>query len=226
MKLAKPLKSGGSPLSILAGSECRRGRMAEQPRRSVDREASRAARSLASSPKRDEPRKKVVDVEGERVTCREASIGARAMGECAPVPPGSVAVARMYGSCINLGGLSASFLEGGSCQLTEGGPVGGQESDPSIVVRDGRAVHMAKDRAERITEHSTQAKALSAPCSRLPRTLFDLTICGSCCKSLRVRSEEPCAGRSEAKMDFRRKPRRGERSESKPHAGICEGAAR
>ena len=43
---------------------------------------------------------------------------------------------------------------------------------------------------------------------------------------LRDRSEEPGAGRSAAEMDIRRKPRRGERSESKPHAGICEGARR
>jgi len=206
MKLAKPLKAGGSPLSIVTGTATRRGRMAEQLRRSVDREALRAARSLARSPKQYKPRKKVVDVEGERVTCREASIVTRAMGERVAVPPGYVAVARMYGNCINLGDLFASFAEGGSYQLNGGGSVGRQESDPSIVVRDGRAVHMAKGWAERITEHSTQAEALSAPLSSLPRTLFNLTICSSRCKSLRVRSEEPCAGI--------------------PHAGICEGAAR
>ena len=44
--------------------------MAKQLRRSVDREALRAARSLACSPKHDKPRKKIVDVEGERVTYR------------------------------------------------------------------------------------------------------------------------------------------------------------
>ena len=70
MKLAKPLKAGGSPLMIVTGSSGRSGRMAEQLRRSVDREALRAARSSASSPKHDKPRKKVLDMEGERVTCR------------------------------------------------------------------------------------------------------------------------------------------------------------
>ena len=44
--------------------------MAEQFRRSVDREADRTARSVANSPKHDKPRKKVVDMEGERVTYR------------------------------------------------------------------------------------------------------------------------------------------------------------
>ncbi len=102
MKLAKPLKAGGSPLPIVTG---RIVRMAEQLSRSVDREAFRAARSLARSPKHDKPRKKVVDVEGERVTCREASIVLRVKGECRMVPPGSVAVARVHRSCINLGDL-------------------------------------------------------------------------------------------------------------------------
>lgn len=104
MKLAKPLKAGGSPLLIVTESALR-GRMVKQLGRSVDREALRAARSLASSPKHDKPRKKVVDVEGERVTYREASNGVCAKGECALFPSGSVAVARMQRKCINLGDL-------------------------------------------------------------------------------------------------------------------------
>lgn len=116
MKLAKPLKAGGSPLSILTGCDIR---MAEQLRRSVDREALRAARSLARSPKHDKPRKKVVDVEGERVTCREASIVLRVKDECRMVPPGSVAVARVYRTCINLGDLPRT-RKGLPDQLTEG----------------------------------------------------------------------------------------------------------
>ena len=116
---------------IVTGS-ANRGWMAEQLGRSVDpsslrtsatpwhgREASRAARSLAGSPKHDKPRKKVVDVEGERVTCREASIVPRVKGECGMVPPGSVAVARMHGSCINLGDLPRT-RKGLPDQLTEG----------------------------------------------------------------------------------------------------------
>jgi len=93
--------------------------MAEQLGRSVDREAFRAARSLASSPKHDKPRKKVVDMEGERVTCREASNSACVRGECALFPSGSVAVARMQRNGINLGDLRRT-RKGLRSQLTEG----------------------------------------------------------------------------------------------------------
>jgi hypothetical protein len=120
MKLAKPWKLGGSPLSIATGSPLKvAGRMVKQLGRSVDRESLRAARSLACSPKHDKPRKKVGDVEGERVTCREASIIVCADGECMMVPPGSVAVARMKRSCINLGDLPRT-RKGLPDQLTEG----------------------------------------------------------------------------------------------------------
>ena len=118
MKLAKPLEACGSPLPIITESAMRRGRMVEQLPRSVDREASRAARSLARSPKHDKLRKKLVDVEGERVTCREASIVLRVNGECRMIPPGSEAVARVYGNCINLGDLPRT-REGLPDQLTE-----------------------------------------------------------------------------------------------------------
>ena len=119
MKLAKPLKAGGSPLMIVTGSSSESGRMAEQLGRSVDREAFRAARSLASSPKHDKPRKKVVEMEGERVTCRKASNSVCARGECALFPSGSVAVARMQRDVINLGDLPRPRM-GLRIQLTEG----------------------------------------------------------------------------------------------------------
>jgi hypothetical protein len=119
MKLAKLLKVGGLPLRIVTGSFLRSRRMAEQLGRSVDREAYRAARSLASSPKHEKPRKKVVDMEGERVTCREASNNACANGECALFPSGSVAVARMQRNVINLGDLPRT-RKGLRIQLTEG----------------------------------------------------------------------------------------------------------
>jgi hypothetical protein len=118
MELAKSWKVGGLPLSIETGSAMH-GRMAKQLDRSVDREAVRAARSLACSPKHDKPRKKIGDVEGERVTCREASIVLCADGECRMVPPGSVAVARRQRTCINLGDLSRT-RKGLPDQLTEG----------------------------------------------------------------------------------------------------------
>jgi len=119
MKLAKPLKAGGSPLMIVTGNSLWSGRMAEQLRRSVDREALRAARSFASSPKHDKPRKKVVEMEGERVTCREASNSVCATGKCTLFPSGSVAVARMQRNVINLGDLPRA-RKGLPYQLTEG----------------------------------------------------------------------------------------------------------
>ena len=105
---------------IVTGSPAGRDeRMAEQLGRSVDREALQAARSLANSPKQDKPRKKVRDVEGERVTCREASIVVCAIGECAAVPPGSVAVACVQRNDVNPGGLPRT-RKGLPDQLTEG----------------------------------------------------------------------------------------------------------
>ena len=46
-----------------------------------------------------------IDMEGERVTCREASNSVCATGECTLFPSGSVAVARMQRNGINLGDL-------------------------------------------------------------------------------------------------------------------------
>ena len=119
MKLAKPLELGGSPLQIVTGIPSEGGKMVKQLCRSVDREAIRAARRFANSPKHDKPRKKVVDVEGERVTCREASNSVRAIGECALFPSGTVAVARMQRDLINLGALPR-IRKGLRIQLTEG----------------------------------------------------------------------------------------------------------
>ena len=119
MKLAKPLKVGGSPLMIETESSLLSGRMAKQLHRSVDREVSRAARSFASSPKHDKPRKKVVEMEGERVTYRKASNSVCAIGECALFPSGSVAVARIQRGVINLGDLPRTS-NGLRIQLTEG----------------------------------------------------------------------------------------------------------
>ncbi len=85
----------------------------------------------------------------------------------------------------------------------------GKESDSPIVVRDGRADHMAKGWAERQSEQSTHRgrRLLLSPVSR---TLLALAtkfwLIGSGTESSARLSEEPCAG--------------------KPHAGICEGGAR
>ena len=75
----------------------------------------------------------------------------------------------------NLGDLSASPCRSRACQLTEGGPMGGQESDPLIVLRDGRAVHVGKRRAGWIIEQRTHVSELNARSSRV--TLPALSCC-------------------------------------------------
>ena len=101
---AKPLNQADHLLTIVTGKSLHAaGRVAKRHSRSVHREAEQAARSLACSPERYKPRKKVVDVEGERVTCREASIGKLATGESLPVPSGSGAVACLHRNARELG---------------------------------------------------------------------------------------------------------------------------
>ena len=48
-------------------------------------------------------------------------------------------------------------------QRQEGVAIGGQESDPPIVVRDGSTGHMAKERAERQRGQSTHARDTITP---------------------------------------------------------------
>ena len=80
-----------------------------------------------------------------------------------------------------------------------------QESDRCIVLGDGRAVHMGKAPAGRLTEQSTHAWGRNVPAKVVSRSLLKLTEEGATEPlPLRDRSEEPCA--------------------RKPHAGICEGA--
>ena len=56
------------------------------------------------------------------------------------------------------------YLQGASVfQRKEGSATGHQESDPLIVVRDGRTDHTAKERAERQRGQSTHARGLSCP---------------------------------------------------------------
>ena len=49
-----------------------------------------------------------------------------------------------------------------------------QESDSSIVLRDGRTDHMGKGRAEQSIEQSTHAKGTSVPTKSVSRTLLEL----------------------------------------------------
>ena len=94
-------------------------------------------------------------------------------------------------------------------QLEEVASRCGKESDPPIVVRDGRADHMAKEWAERQREHSTHRGRRMLPVSvssTLLAIVADIWFTRSDAKPSARLSEEPCAG--------------------KPHAGICEGGAR
>jgi len=94
-------------------------------------------------------------------------------------------------------------------QLKEGVFESGEESDPLIVVRDGRADHKAKGWAERQREQSTHDGKGLFP-KNVSRSLlalvgrFEYSVLKPC--PFARLSEEPCAGKS--------------------HAGICEGGAR
>ncbi len=83
------------------------------------------------------------------------------------------------------------------------------QSDSPIVVRDGRADHMAKGWAEGQRRQSTHRGRRMLPAT-VPGTLLaiaaDIGFSESDAEPSARHSEEPCAG--------------------KPHAGICEGGAR
>ena len=94
-------------------------------------------------------------------------------------------------------------------QLKEVADGCGEESDPPIVVGDGRADHMAKGWAERQREQSTHRgrRLLPSPVSSsLLALAADIWFIASDARPSARLSEEPCAG--------------------KPHAGICEGGTR
>ena len=99
--------------------------------------------------------------------------------------------------------------QGVDVQLKEDIKVGGEESDSPIVLRDGRADHMGKGRAEKQREQSTHGGIglIPVPVSSSLLAIgnrfgHDVDDAGSIARF----SEEPGAG--------------------KPHAGICEGGAR
>ncbi len=94
-------------------------------------------------------------------------------------------------------------------QLTGGANENREESDPPIVVRDGRADYMAKEWAERQREHSTHRGRRMLPIpvsSTLLAMAADIWFNELDARPNARLFEEPCAG--------------------KPHAGICEGDAR
>jgi group II intron reverse transcriptase/maturase len=84
------------------------------------------------------------------------------------------------GSALNSGRLPSALLEANSplqtsaFQLTEGSAQGQQESDPLIVVRDGRTDHKAKERAGEQRRQSTHARGTNSPAKDVFRTLSAL----------------------------------------------------
>ena len=84
-----------------------------------------------------------------------------------------------------------------------------RESDPPIVVRDGRTDHMAKGRAGRQSKHSTHHGRRLLPIT-VSSTLLAMAVENWFNELVTLPSarlpEEPCAGKS--------------------HAGICEGGTR
>jgi hypothetical protein len=97
-----------------------------------------------------------------------------------------------------------------ACNQPKGGAGGsGEESDPPVVVRDGRADHMAKGWAERQREHSTHRGRRILPVA-VSSTLLAM--------AARIRLNEPDA---EPSARLSEEPYAG-----KPHAGICEGGTR
>jgi hypothetical protein len=158
-------------------------------------------------PRVNRPRNQVEEVEGEIATYVEASIALTVKVRSMGFHRGMSLWRVSREASTNLGDLCAPSIIGRYHQLNEGKLLSNQESDSSIVVRDGRADHMAKGWAEWITEHSTQAEDLLAPHFKLvthPVQTENLRL--TCRELLRVQSEEPYA--------------------VVPHVGICEGAAR
>lgn len=66
------------------------------------------------------------------------------------------------------------YKQDSNAQRKEDDRVPSEESDPSIVVRDGRADHMAKGWAEGQRRHSTHARGRNAPKQSVSRTLAAL----------------------------------------------------
>jgi hypothetical protein len=118
-----------------------------------------------------------------------------------------------WGGTLNSGGPGANPLSRAiwraatGLQRNEGVGGGDRESDSPIVVRDGRADHTAKGRAERQRGHSTHARERIIPNTSVSRTLSTLG------DGYLRRLAAPTARLSE------------EPGAAIPHAGICEGGA-
>ena len=212
-------------------AKARAGRMVKRHGRSVHREPYRPQGTR--TPRRQFSPVMSVDADDDGVNVPEISTVLSVIGELAMGPSGFEAVACMEGSGLELGRpllLPRVDREDMTNQLKGDRRDGAEESDPPIVVRDGRAVHMAKEWAGKQRKHSTHLgrRLLPLQVSRTLLAIGDwLCFIEADAKPSARFSEEPGAG-AEAKrrQTDERSPERGERSESKPHAGICEGGTR
>ncbi len=168
---AKSLNQVDRLIMIVTGMSLQAtGRVAERRFRSVHREAEQAARSLASSPEHYKPRKKEVDVEGERVTCREASIVKFAIGESLSIPPGSVAVACLHRNARELGRpLSFPLGDGLSTERRSPFKLSGVRSVHSAPRRQGRSHGEGTDCRVNRAQHSRATGKASPDRKRVPR---------------------------------------------------------
>ena len=186
------------------------GRMAKRHGRSVHREPCRPQGSR--SPQRQFSPVMRYNADDDGVNVPEISTVPDVKGEFGTGPSGFEAVACMEGSELELGRplfLPRGDHEDMANQLKGDRRDGAEESDPPIVVRDGRADHMAKGWAERQREHSTHLGRRLLPVE-VSSTLLAI-VAGHCFDEADAKpsarlSEEPGAG--------------------KPHAGICEGGTR
>jgi hypothetical protein len=191
-------------------AEAAYGRAAKRHERSVHREPGRPQGSR--SPQRHFSPVISVEADDDGVNVPEVSTNPSANGELGKGPSGFEAVACLERSELELGRplfFPRGDHEDMANQLKEDRRDGAEESDPPIVVRDGRADHMAKGWAERQREHSTHLGRRLLP-FEVSSTLLAIAA-GLCFDEADARpsarlSEEPGAG--------------------KPHAGICEGGTR
>ena len=171
---AKPLKCVDRARMVDTGSGGDSdGRMAKRHARSVHRESCRPQGSR--SPLRQFSPVKSVDAGDDGVNVFGSQHCSSRYGKTDASLSGFEAVACMERSELELGRPARLPARGRISQLTEGDPTGGQESDPLIVLRDGRAVHMGKRRAGGTIEQRTHVSALYARSSRV--TLPALRYC-------------------------------------------------
>jgi len=141
------------------------GRMAERHVRSVHRESCRP-QGIRSPLRQFSPVKRC---RCGRRRCERTGSQHRLgrYGEAGAGPSGFEAVACMKRSELELGRPARLPAGVGAPNYRKGVSMGGQESDPLIVLRDGKAVHMGKRWAGRNIEQRTHVSELLVRSSRV-----------------------------------------------------------